>query len=102
MATLKLIKAKTDPGFPANTTAEFRFDNYSFGSLTFPQANQWKNFPSNSRTFSSAGNLKLYMGNGVLVNTCGDSITDTSVTNGERTLTCAYGPFTVVFTVTNP
>lgn len=102
MATLKLVKAKTDPGFPANTTAEFRFDNYSMGTLTFPQANQWKNFSSNSRTFSSAGNLKLYMGDGVLVNTCAQSITTTPQTNGERTLSCAYGPFTVVFTVTAP
>ncbi|MEM7065906.1 MAG: hypothetical protein AAF572_22420 [Cyanobacteria bacterium P01_B01_bin.77] len=102
MATLTLVKAKTDPGFPANTTAEFRFDNYSMGTLTFPVANQWKNFASNSRTFSSPGNLKLYMGNGVLVNTCGHAISASAETNGERTLTCAYGPFTVIFNVTEP
>lgn len=102
MATLKLVKAKTASGFPANTTAEFRFDNYSMGTLTFPQANQWKNFSSNSRTFSSAGNLQLFMGSGIHVDTCGDAINPDPQTNEERTLTCAYGPFTVVFNVTTP
>lgn len=102
MATLSLIRAKTDPGFPANTTAEFRFDGYSMGTVTFPQANQWKNFSPNSRTFSVAGNLELYMGQGVLVNTCPTSINPTSQTGNQRTLTCAYGPYTVEFNVTVP
>ena len=100
MATLTLVRAKTDPGFPPNTTAEFRFENYSMGSLTFPQANQWKFFSPNSVNFSSPGNLKLYMGNGVLVNTSPQAINSTPQTNHQRTLTCAYGPFTVVFSVT--
>ena len=84
----------------ASTTAEFRFENYSMGTLTFPQANQWKNFSSNSRTFSVAGKLKLYMGNGVLVDTCPSKIQPApQQTGNQRTLTCAYGPYTVEYNV---
>ena len=102
MATLSLIRAKTDPGFPANTTAEFRFESYSMGTLAFPSANSWVNFSPNSRTFSSSGKLKLYMGEGVLVNTCSHKINPTAQTGNQRTLTCAYGPYTVEFNVTVP
>lgn len=100
MATLSLIRAKTSPSCPANTTAEFRFEGYSMGTLTFPNPNQWKNFSPNSRTFSSSGKLKLYMGSGTLVNTCPNKINPTPQQTGyQRTLSFTLGVFTVEYNV---
>lgn len=101
MATLSLTRAKTAPGFPANTTAEFHFGSASMGTLTFPTANKWENFSPNSQNFNVANKLKLYMGNGVLVDTCQNKINPTpQQTGNQRTLTCALGPYTVEFNVT--
>ena len=100
MATLRLVRAKTAPGFPANTTAEFRFDDYPMATMTFPHVNKWKNFPSNtSLNFSVTGNLELFMGD-TWIDTCPNSINISPKTNHQRTLTCGYGPYTVVFNVT--
>ena len=100
MATITLVRAKNAPGFPPYTTAEFRFAGTSMGFLTFPQANQWRNFAPNSKNFSSSGKLKLYMGNGILVDTSQTKIHPVAQTNNTRTLSCVYGPFTVMFSVT--
>lgn len=99
MAVLKLIKAKTGPNFPANTTADFRFDAYSLAVMTFPQVDTWKDCPASATVnFSSAGNLDLFI-DGELEDTCPSAIT-TSPKTGERTLSCGYGIYTVKFTVT--
>lgn len=101
MATISLTRAKTSAGFPPNTTAEFRFGPVSMGTLTFPNANQWKNFSPNSQNFSVANKLKLYMGNGVLVDTCPNSINPTPQQTGyQRILSCTLGTYTVEYNVT--
>ena len=100
MATLKLVKAKTGTGFPPNTTADFRFDDYSMAVMTFPQINTWKNFPANTTlNFSVGGNLELFI-DGELEDTCPQAISISPETNGERTLSCGYGAYTVIFNVT--
>lgn len=100
MATISLIRAKTAPTCPPNTTADFHFGSTCMGTLTFPTANKWENFSPNSKNFSVANKLKLYMGNGVLVDTCQTKIHPTpQQTGNQRTLSAAVGPYTVEYNV---
>lgn len=101
MATLSLIRAKTDPDFPPNITAEFRFGSTSMGTLTFPNADQWQNFAPNTKYFSTPNKLKLYMGEGVLVDTCPNKINPSpQQTAYQRILSCNLGTYTVEYNVT--
>ena len=68
--------------------------------MTFPQINTWKNFPANTTlNFSSGGNLELFI-DGELEDTCPQAISISPRTNEQRTLSCGYGLYTVVFNVT--
>ena len=102
MATLRLTKVKADgSGFPDNTTPEFRFDHQHIDTITVPEPDVWVNFPSNATLhFNGSGNINLYMGGGVYVDTSSTSINETPVTNKQLSVSCAYGRYYVRYNVT--